>query len=369
MRIPPSYKAFGFGVTLSAAIMADGVAQTAVTEPVGFTRVQTLGSSDTLVSTPLTRPAEYVGSIASVSGNVITLSGSPALTTNQFVYAAGTQPKRYYVITSATDTANAKEGRQFLITANTANTLTLNLNGDSLAGIPANAQARIIPYWTLGTVFPAGDAGVSFTPTTTTRTLKTQVLIPDYSNVGTNLSYPQTYYYINASSNVGWRLFGDATTNDHSDDILIPDGYFVVRHDNGAPNLALTNVGSVLTKKFTVPLTTTTTQYQDNAVSIPRPVDVALDSSGLGPVDGSFVATTSTRTILDQLFLFDNSQVTTNKSPVKTYYYFNSGWRLFGDATTVNHGADVIPAGAAIIIRKAPTTVAQTAFWVNSPTY
>ena len=136
----------------------------------------------------------------------------------------------------------------------------------------------------------------------------------------------------------------------------------------------------MLTKKLAVPLVTSASQKQDNAVSMLRPVDVALNDSGLTPSDGSFVATRAFLNpqdrfplMRDQLLLFDNTQVGFNKSPSAIYYYSagslgGPGWKLFGDGFT-DHGDDLVPAGSAIVIRKAVTASGQTAFWTNSPTY
>ena len=45
-------------------------------------------------------------------------------------------------------------------------------------------------------------------------------------------------------------------------------------------------------------------------------------------------------------------------------------WRLlYGDSLTTDHGGDVIPAGSAILIRKAKTESDTTVFWINAPTY
>jgi uncharacterized protein (TIGR02597 family) len=130
-----------------------------------------------------------------------------------------------------------------------------------------------------------------------------------------------------------------------------------------------------------VGLVTSATQAQDNAVAMIRPVDVTLNATGLSPADGSFVATQTPRNIvdtkrpatMDQLLLFDNTQVAMNKTPTAIYYYLSAvgkaaGWKLSGDGYT-DHGNDGIPAGSAVLIRKAKTATAQTVFWTNAPTY
>ena len=373
-----------FSVTLSflcALLLAvPGNAQTTATsEPVGFTTTSCLSNSDTFVSMPFTRAAEFVGGLSSASGNTITVSGTPWIA-NQFVYG-GSQHNRYYALIGN----GTKEGHYYPITANTTNTLTVTTTvANDLSGIVANTQVLVIPYWTPATVFPATDVNVSFTATTSSASYKTQILVPDRSVAGINLPYLPAYFFSNnvdgTSSNVGWRVVGNNTT-DRGDDILSPDNYFVIRNANGAPTLPLTGIGSVLTKKFAIGLVTSATQAQDNAVTMIRPVDVTLLNSGLGPTDGSFVGSTlspqtkndSGLALKDQLLLFDNTQVTIGKTPSAVYYYLNAvgkaaGWKLAGDGLT-DHGNDVIPAGSAIVIRKAKTAVAQTVFWTNAPTY
>lgn len=341
------------------------LAQSVATEPVGFTTTPAAGDSDSYLSVPFTRPPEFAGAIAGASGNTITVPGNP-WTANQFVYAPGTQRNHYYALIGNGGSANPKEGRTYAIVGNSANTLTLDTTLDNVNGITANTQVIVIPQWTVGTLFPASDANVSFTPSTSTAALKSQVRVPDDTAAGTNLGYLATYYYSNnvdgTSSNVGWRKSGDANTTDHSDDVLLPDSYFVMRHANGAPALPFTALGSVLQRKLTVPLRTATNALQDNPVSLLRPLDVTLNTSGLNPTDGSFVAN-------DQLLVFNNAQIGFDKSPSAVYYRdptANYNWRLVGDGNLADHGNDVIPLGTGFVVRKAATVSGQPVFWTNA---
>ena len=254
----------------------------------------------------------------------------------------------------------------------------MDTTNDTLTGLPVDAQVVIIPYWTLATVFPASDANVSFTPTTSTRSFKTEILIPNYNATKINPPPAAIYFFGNNinGGGIGWRIFGDTVT-DHGDDVLIPDGYFIVRNLNSAPALPLTAVGAVLTKKVATPELTNVTKPRDNPVSMIRPVPVALNATGLNPADGSFVATTQTRTFKDQLLVFDNTVAKLNKTPSAVYFYGDNvngnsgngvGWRIFGDNAT-DHGNDLIAAGNAFVIRKAGNGIGQSIFWTNSPTY
>ncbi len=138
--------------------------QSATTDPVGFTTATSLSNSDTLLSIPFTRPPEFTGAIQSVAGSVITVAGTPGWTTNQFVYAAGSQPKTYYVLIGAGGASNPKEGHTYPVTANGSNTLTVNTTTDNLTGITANTQLILIPYWTPATIFPAYRCQCVFHP-------------------------------------------------------------------------------------------------------------------------------------------------------------------------------------------------------------
>jgi uncharacterized protein (TIGR02597 family) len=358
--------------TLAAAVIFSSVTSAVTittTDPVGFTTTSLPAASDTLLSIPFTRPPEFIGAISAASGNTITVAGTP-WTASQFVYVAGTQPKSYYVLIGGGGSPNPKEGHTYFINGNGSNTLTvITTPTNDLAGITANTQIVIIPYWTLATVFPAGDANVSFTPTTSTSSYKTQIQIPNDS--AASITYSPVYFFSNnvdgTPSNVGWRIVGNNTT-DHGDDPLSPDSFFVVRNQNGAPTLPLTTLGAVLLKKLSAPLMTETSGTHDNAVSMLRPLDVALDATGLNPTDGSFVA--GNPGVGDQLLLFNNAQIAFNKAPSLTYYYntvaSHPAWRLTGDTTLSDRGADVIPSGSAIVLRKAATGGGQSVFWTNS---
>jgi uncharacterized protein (TIGR02597 family) len=324
---------------------------TVTTDPVGFTTTSLLGSSDSFVSVPFTRPPEFIGRLASTTmPGAITVSGAP-LTPSQFKYAQGSQPKHYYVLIGPG--AGMREGRTYAITDNTNNSLTVTTTAfDDASGIPANTQIEIIPYWTLATIFPATDAGISFTPTTNPPAYQTLIRVPDYSAAGPGFTYAAEYYF---NSGAWQRVSG----GDGSDDPLLPDGYFVVRNSSTARTLPLTTVGSVLLKKLSVYLATSTNQAQNNPVSMVRPINVALDATGLNPGDGSFGGGATG----DKLLLFNNAVVGIDKVPSAIYTY-DTHWRLSGDSTSSDHGADIIPPGTGFVVQKAAN--APAAFWTNA---
>src|SRR5438105_1061985 len=334
-------------------------AQTSVTtDPVGFTTTSCLGNSDTYLGIPFTRPPEFTGTVQSANADTLTINGTPGWAANQFVYAAGTQPKHYYIVIGNGAASNPKEGHIYPVLSNGASTLTVDTAFDNLTGVAASAKVTLIPYWTPATIFRSSDAGVSFTSTTSPPIYKTELVIPNTWSGGINLAPAAIYFFINNGSNVGWRLEGNNST-DHGDDPLLPDSYLIVRNSNGAPTLPLTATGSVLMSKLAVPILASASQQQDNPVTMIRPVDATLDSNGLAPIDNSFVRG-------DQLLLFDNTQAQIGKQPSKTYT-FSDGWRLSTD--NLDHSKDVISAGSAMLVRKAAKLGGATVYWVNTPTY
>jgi uncharacterized protein (TIGR02597 family) len=466
-----------------AADRASSQTETAFTSPVGYLQEQCLGSSDTLLAVPFTRPVAYTASVASVSGNTVTLNNSGSFTAGQYVYNPTGSPAvtdnfylsigplplsltgtlsvtensstvtgsgtafgaqvlvgdrltindgynqisftvtaiasptsltidRPYLDAAAGSTSairsiagpSAKsggiirptpqvaatlsnlaatydhspyEGRWYMVTANDASTVTVNLNGDTLAAVAAGTEVSIIPFWSLNTLFPAANAGTSFTPSTSTHVLNTLILIPSYTTAGINISAGTIYYYLSVAGNTGWRSYSDSVNTDHGNDYLLPDGYFTVRQGNGSPTVNLSFDGAVPMNKLVSSFTTSSTQAQDNPVGLNRPVGVALSSLGLNANDGSFQTTTSSHNILDELLVYNNASVTINKPASIIYYYVNDvvnnvpnvGWRSYADSVTTPHDSDIIPAASALTIRKAATPNGQTVDWSNSPNF
>src|SRR6059058_5506753 len=130
-------------VCLSAVVMA----QTSVTtDPVGLTTTSCLGNSDTYLGIPFTRPPEFTGTVQSANAETLTINGAPGWAANQFVYAAGTQPKHYYIVISNGGASNPKEGHIYSVTSNGSNAVTVDTTFDNLTGVVANTRAALIPY-------------------------------------------------------------------------------------------------------------------------------------------------------------------------------------------------------------------------------
>jgi uncharacterized protein (TIGR02597 family) len=347
------------GLILISGGAAPLSAQEVVSGIFGFNKLTLVGGSDTFVSLPFSRLPESSVLVSSTSSsNIIQVQGTPGWTNNQFVYVAGVQSNNYYVRIES----GALEGRYFNITSNTTNTLTVDLNGGSLTGLATNDQVVVVPHWTLASVFGPDGNGIVISTSTTLR--KTEVLVPSFNGSGINLSAATTYFLYTNAGSVNWRRTG-ASTN-CNDDIIRPNGYILIRHKAG-PNTTFVSYGDVILTKVNIPLVVNSTNKQDNFVSMPRPLDLSLNDSGL-IASGAFVPSTSTTLRKDELLIFDNSATNVNKSAASTFYYFtgSSSWRKVG--LTNDYGSsNIFQPGAGFIIRKAASAVLPV--WTNSPTY
>jgi uncharacterized protein (TIGR02597 family) len=329
------------------------VSSTRASNPAGYVKLSLLGNSDSFVSLPFICPGATRAIVESVSGNVITVSGAPGWTANQFVYASGTQSNHYY----ACFVSGAIEGRLYPVTANGTDTVTLNLGADTLSGIVAGDVFSIEPYWTLATTFPNG-AGVLTSPTPGNR--YTEILTPSFTNSGINLSAAKISYYNGGT----WKQVSDGAVN-HNDDIILPNTHFIVRH-NVSTNTTLTLMGSVATTKLAINLQTQTTTDQDNYIGLMRPAAVSLTDSGLIN-SGAFAASPLPGSRTDELLVFDNTTANRNKSASAVYYYWNNAWRQVGAGST-DVGANLIfQPGTGVIIRKDTTNAIPT--WINAPNW
>jgi uncharacterized protein (TIGR02597 family) len=318
---------------------------TAYSPPVGGMTIPAAATTDNFVSVALTNPAAWVGTVASVSGSDITVSGTPGWGTNAF--ASGT----YYYVRML---SGAQKGHFFSITANGSGDVTIDNAGLNLSVINPGDTMEIVQYWTLGTLYPASQAGVSFTASPTVFSIKTQMLFFDATSTGINRSASAIYFFLNGH----WRKVGDVS-NSYDNTIIFPDTYFVQRNSTSAT--VLTCVGRVQPGFLGTILTATSSVQNDNFVALAYPVNVTLSSSGLA--SSGFTATTSVFHINDEILWFDPSSTGINHSANAIYFYYNNAWRKVGDVAN-DYGATVLPAGSGFIIRKAAN--GATSAWVFS---
>jgi len=134
---------------LAIAVLAlAGQSASAQGNSVGVNAVHVPAGSDTYVSVPFTDELADELTVDSVSGTMQLNLTTGGLTADEFA-------DLYYV----RFTSGALNGRWFTITANGANTLTVD--GDVSAAANGD-ELSVFKHWTISSLFPDGLAGVSF---------------------------------------------------------------------------------------------------------------------------------------------------------------------------------------------------------------
>jgi uncharacterized protein (TIGR02597 family) len=362
---PPLTKGvIALGALLSlVAVPLSAQTATSTTPPVGYVRTELLGESDTFAAASLTRSPVYTGTVESATGTTITVTGSPNWQASELTYVPGSQPNTYYVRIGAApnNENNPFEGRDFKVELNGENTLLVTdpLSAD-LADMPVGTKIEVIPYWTLNTLFPPEDAGVSFEASPSILSRKTEVYFTDTQKKGVNLPYFETYYF----SNGMWKLFGGDISRDYGDTVINPRVPIKIRNIN-IQNLALTLCGNVPASVQTTHLQTHVDSKQDSILSTGMPVPVKLRDLGLVE-SNAFEPSLSILARIDELYVYSNSDTGTNKPPNATYYYMNGTWKKFGGNISLDYGDDLIGPDERFIIRKEQTTHGDPVLWTIS---
>ena len=300
------------------------------TDPVGFIAFVTPGGDDSLFGVPLTGPIEYAGTVSSVNGSEVFVSST--FTENSF---NGTH---YALVTSG-----ANEGQWSEIVSTSNNSITT-----SEALLSESDSFKIIPFWTLSTLFVDGvGIGASATP----QNPEIVVLINNLNAVGINLSSAASYfYYAGPNPTAGWYRTGIFT--DGNDVRLVPETYITVRNNTSNP-IKTTLTGLVPVNMIAADVVGLESTSQDNQLSNPYPVPITLATSGLEAIVEPTVTPQSPTDVV-LIYDFENT-IGQNISPSATYFYFPgpnpaAGWYQTG---VFSDGNDVeIPAGGAFIVRK-----------------
>ena len=354
---------------LCAVIAPAAFAVTATTDPVGFVKVSFQGSADSYSSIPFKRTPEYAGSIASVAGNTLTVSGTPNF--GNLVYTSPSQPKHYYILV----TSGAKIGLSYSIDTNSTNTLTVDPAGDTITSL-AGSTFQVIPYDTLASLFPAG-AGVVGSPSHGLGSRQTEILIPDNVTAGTDLPAFKSYYYYSGSAGVGagWRLSG-VTGVKADDDVLYPDSHFVVRQNTASTSEA-TYMGTVHMGALSTPIGTIAANTdQDNAISLPIPANLSLAQLSLYPSVFTGSSSHGLGSRQDEVLVWDNAvNPGVDKPADRSYYYYTgtaglgAGWRLSGVTGALANDTVVLTPTTSLTVRKKGNASPGTVVWTVTPPY
>lgn len=323
--------------TLAALAFSIAASQAVETDPVGFVSVTVPANSDAVLAVPLNRASEFKGVISSISGNIITVSGTPSWTVNQFVQTLPTQNKTYAVqIASGT-----KEGMIGKVTANGTNTLTLQFEpGDSLTGVvfgAAGDQIDLMPYWTPSSLMPSVPAATeifSFSG------------LPVGVNYGTNTIFGFT--------GTNWE---DGDTTDNVDHLPIAFGSAFFCRNNSASAMTVSMVGSV-------PMSANRLQIRTLANNTAQETYFGFNS----PVPESLVNLQIPAVAGDQIFGFDNTASGKNKGTVVTYGYTGSGWEDGDTGDPINATVKLQP-GWGYVYRRVASPTPSSVVWQKLPSY
>lgn len=349
-------------LTAFAAFPRASAADDVHTDPVGFYFAPFLSNSDTYVSIPFDRNSDFLGTVQSVAGNKVTVSGTPGWTGNQWKFPAnsidGTKSNTFFCLFRT----GAQTGFHFTVASNDTSSVFLTLDVAGISTVAPGDNVSLIPFWTFNTLSPGG-AGVNPSPSPLNLTGATLILIPNFGAVGIN-KVPAATYFFNGGI---WRLFGNPGV-DHGNDTFLRDGYFIARQTVPGAATQLIRLGWVPMTNHVMALYTQAGGQQDNYIGLDRPADVTLNQSGFSA--GSFVDSASALNVNgDTILVFDNTLQKQNKSPTNTYFHITAGWRKFG-APGVDFGSsNVFLAGQAAIVRKVANPGGTNIFWTNPPNY
>lgn len=341
---------------------------TAQTEPIdsatspvfGFRMTPCPGGSDTVVAVPFERPATYRGRLDSLAPDgslVIALaSGDPGFGENTL---AETHFLRF--------TRGPAAGRHYPIAGNVGAAIQLAVPVDHP---PLNASSGdeldLVPYWTPATLFPpASQTALHPSGGLLPKQRGSELLVYPAGAVAENAS-PERIYFL--TSDGAWREAA-AGLPIATDAALPPHAVLVIRHPEGAADTVFQPAALVTATPSTLTLHSRRGTALDHFIGLNRPVPSLLNqhdnlASALAPSPGLSPAQRR-----DLLLVFDNALPGRDRAPDATYFRHRGDWYRVSTAgqPPVPANDAPLPAGASLIIRKAPTLNPQTTLWTQEP--
>jgi uncharacterized protein (TIGR02597 family) len=335
-------KSFKFFTVLSgAALLASShlTAESVSTNPVGYVTVSINAASDARVGVPLMRSATFGGSVNSISAGVIEVSS---------VVPDVTSDVHFLWVTSG-----ALAGQWFTVEAATSSSLTVSEDLES-AGLLVADSFSVVPFWTLESLLPSGgglpQSSNVFDPVG-------QVLLNDVNAAGVNLAPVASYiYHDGAQGPAGWYDANDLNAGIAGDTIISPETYITVRNSTVSA-VSLVFAGSVPVQPLSNGVKSSSSGSQDTQVPNPYPAGVTYANSNLLE-SGALRASPNVFDPLDQLLLFPESSSGYNPAPTKAVLYHDgsqgpAGWYDANDVSGGTIDSEEIPAGSALVIRRA----------------
>jgi uncharacterized protein (TIGR02597 family) len=298
--------------------------------PAGFVRLFVPAQSDAVLSIPMLREPVFRGKISAISGNKVTLSGTPAI-------PSGT-------VCALLLTSGAKEGMHAKITAQSAAVVTVAFNpGDNLTGVAAGTngtEVYVVPYWTPASLVKAtAPAGI-------------QILGIENAGAGINLSFNRTYKH------TGGGAWQNTRSGTNASAAPLPFHSAFVLRNTSDTKLTVTVTGSVPMRKHRLNLATLAGNTpQDIPMGYGSPVPETLNKVGLGAMANG-----------DQILGFDNAATGYNKSASQLLIMEGGVWKdqITGEAVETTFQ---LKPGYGYIYRKAATSAPSVTVWTGLPVY
>lgn len=330
-----------YSYALLAAFAAVGSASAveAVTTPVGYVSLSIGGTSgdavpaesDVAVSIPLDRTVEFQGTVASVSGSQITVTGA--------AFGVFDDVATPHVAKLSSGVRNGLTG---LITLNDATSVTISVpTGDDLTGVVSGDKITIHKAWTPSSVFStAPPAG-------------TQILAFSGTSPGVNIGVDLIYEF----DGTNWI---DTNSFDVADNTVLYQGEtFLIRNNSLTAISSLVLSGTVTTASNRVVLTNLDPgNGQDNMVSYTGSVGEVIGDSSLASIAVAG----------DQLLAVDNSTTGQNKGFSTIIEFDGTAWidtNSFDDVSATF----VLQAGVGYTFRRGAGASALDVIWSDVPTY
>jgi uncharacterized protein (TIGR02597 family) len=340
----------------AVAISLPAFAQNATTTPVGamtYTLNATTGTTNTYLSVPLKDSPIYSGAVESFGNTTVTFAGTP-FTAGDLAQSGSPYFLRFQ--------SGNQAGRTMLITANTANTTTVDVTNNSDQATNLNSGNFTVAVGDSVQIF-AGDTLGSFFGTTANATtgylngiaLKgaTSPLQADPVSIYNRSTLKQDAYYFNTTLGY-WRT--SASTANANAVILYPDSSFIITRRASRPAISFTVLGSVPSVAPKIKSAgNNAPAYSGN----PFPVDMTLGTLNLVNWTKSNSALSA-----DTIAIYNPSLL-----KMDAYYQKLDGtWRKSGDVNT-DRSSMVLPAGSALTFVKRGTISGEASFFSSPMPY
>jgi uncharacterized protein (TIGR02597 family) len=340
---------------LGAALLAPlpAFAQTVTTKPVGAMTYSfpatTATIQNTYISLPLTNPAVYASSVVSLTGTTVTFNGTP------FFASQLVQPATPYFARIVT---GVQAGRVLLVTANTVNSVTLDVTDDTQQityldtigfALAVGDRIELILGDTISSIFGDGSLGNPLLLKDGTSAINADSI----SLYDKTTGQFEIFYFSTSDSFKCWRPVKSTTNVNNM--VIRPEEAILVTRKKNRPATSLIVTGDVPSVPM---LLKVLGQKQSIAIGTTYPSAIALSALKLNGWQKS-----NSGLQADALTI----KSTTTGSDNIYYQLTNDTWRKVGDSIT-DQSSFVIPAGIGFTItKKAPVSGAASFISIVKP--